>query len=144
MQTPLEITVKDMPNSEDSVSLIRRRVDRLGLLHADRVGCRVVVDVPHRAPGTGKVALRFSVEVDAPGRQKLVARAEEAPHDSKGDATAALNRAFDAVQRQLEDQEGRRRDTRVHANAGATGRIARLFPEQGYGFFDIQFGRSHV
>lgn len=140
MQTPLEIAFKDMPTSDHLESLIRRRVDRLERLHPDLIGCRVVVDVPHRAPGSGKVALRVTVEADAPGRQKLVGRSEEETHASKGDATAALNRAFDAVQRQLEDHEERRRDTRLHAGVGQTGRVVRLFPEQDYGFVETGVG----
>jgi len=140
MQTPVEIAFKDMPTSDHLESLIRRRVDRLDRLHPDLIGCRVVVDVPHRAPETGKVALRISVEVDAPGRPKLVGRSEEETHESKGDATAALTRAFDAVQRQLEDHEGRRRDGRTHGGAGQTGRVVRLFPEQDYGFVEVGGG----
>lgn len=140
MQTPVEITFKDMPTSDHMESLIRRRVDRLDRLHPDLIGCRVVVDVPHRAPETGKVALRISVEVDSPGRPRLVGRSEEETHEAKGDATAALTRAFDAVQRQLEDHEGRRRDSRIHAGPGQTGRVVRLFPEQDYGFVEVGGG----
>lgn len=140
MQTPMEIAFKDMPTSEYLESLIRKRADRLDRLHPDLVGCRVVVDVPHRAPETGKVALRVAVEVDAPGRRKLVGRAEEENHASKGDMTAALNRAFEAVERQLHDHDGRRRDARARAGAGQTGRIGRLFPEQDYGFVEVGDG----
>lgn len=140
MQTPLEIAFKDMATSDHLESLIRRRVDRLERQHPDLIGCRVVVDVPHRAPESGKVALRVTVEVDTPGRQKLVARSEAENHASKGDATAALGRAFDAAQRRLEDHEGRRRDTRIQAGGGQTGRIVRLFPEHDHGFVEVGEG----
>lgn len=137
MQTPLEIAFKDTPTSEFLESLIRKRADRLERLHPGLIGCRVVVDVPHRAPETGKVPLRVAVEVDAPGRPKLVGRAEEENRASKGDTTAALNRAFEAVERQLEDHENRRRDIRAGPGNGQTGRIARLFPEHDYGFLEV-------
>src|SRR3546814_13700907 len=65
MQTPLEITFKDMPTSEYIESLIRRRVDRLGRQHADLGGCRVVV---RQSVVPGK---SVSVRVDFGGRHVL-------------------------------------------------------------------------
>lgn len=141
MQTPLEIAFKDTPTSEHLESLIRRRVDRLERHHRNLIACRVVVDVPHRAPEAGKVPLRFSVEVEVPDSNTIVSKSEQHTRESKDDATAALNRAFDAVQRQLDDHSAvRRRDVKHHAGAGETGRVLRLFPEQDYGFVEVGEG----
>jgi ribosome-associated translation inhibitor RaiA/cold shock CspA family protein len=138
METPLEIAFKDTDKSEFLESLIRRQAERLDRHFPKLIGCRVVVDVPHRSPGSGKVPLRVTVEVEAPGRKTFVGREEQQTHAAKDDTTTAVNRAFDAVQRQLDDySELRRRDVKRHAGAGDTGRVLRLFPEHDYGFVEV-------
>lgn len=151
MQTPLEIAFKDMPTSDYLESMIRRRAGRLERHHDNIIACRVVVDVPHRAPETGKVALRVAVEVEVPERSKIIGKGEQHTHAAKNDVTAALNRAFDAVERQLDEESRiRRHAVKHHAAAGATGRVQRLFPDQDYGFVevgngpDLYFGRNAV
>jgi cold shock CspA family protein len=59
----------------------------------------------------------------------------------KGDHLAAINRAFEAVERQLEDMSDRQRgEVKTHENARQTGSVVRLFPEQGYGFIEVAGG----
>ena len=141
MQTPLEIAFKDTPTSEFLEAQIRKRAERLDRFHPNLTGCRVVVDVPHRSPGSGKVPLRFAVEVDAPGHPTIVAKSEQEPREAKADAAAALNRAFDAVQRQIEDQARvMRGQIKHHEGAAETGRVLRLFPESDYGFVEVGEG----
>ena len=66
MQRPLQITFKGMESSPAFETLIRRRVDRLERLYPRMTGCRVVVEVPHRASESGKVPIAVSVEADLP------------------------------------------------------------------------------
>lgn len=137
MQTPLQITFKDTQTSEFIEARIRERVDRLERYHPHIIGCRVVVEVPHKSPGSGKVPLGVAVEVEVPGKL-LVAKGEEEMRELKGDRTAVINRVFEAMARQLEDQsQVSRREVKEHGNPVEAGRVARLFPDQNYGFIEV-------
>jgi ribosome-associated translation inhibitor RaiA/cold shock CspA family protein len=137
METPLQITFKNTESSEFLEARIRDRVERLERYNHAIIGCRVVVEVPHKSPGSGKVPLGISVEVEVPGRM-LVAKGQEDMHEVKGDRTAIINRVFEAMERQLEDDsQVRRREVQDSASTAEAGRIARLFPDQNYGFVEI-------
>jgi ribosome-associated translation inhibitor RaiA/cold shock CspA family protein len=138
MQRPLQITFKGMDSSPALEALIRERVDHLEMLYPRMIGCRVVVEVPHRKSETAKVPIAVSVEADIPGRGLVVGKDEEDRRESKQDHTAALNNAFDAVERQLAKLADLQNDNvKPHENAGQSGMIVRLFPEQNYGFIEI-------
>jgi ribosome-associated translation inhibitor RaiA/cold shock CspA family protein len=138
MQRPLQITFKGMETSPAFEALIRRRVDHLERLYPRMTGCRVVVEVPHRAAETAKVPIGVSVEVDLPGRGPAIGKHQEDRREAKQDHTAALNGAFDAVERQLERIGDILNDeVKPHEDAGQSGMVVRLFPDQSYGFIEI-------
>lgn len=138
MDIPLQIAFKNLDSSEFMERLIRERVDRLERYHKHIVSCRVLVEVPYRSPESGKVPIGISVEVEVPGSKSIIAKDEEERHDAKNDHTAVINRTFDKVQRQLEDHNDiRRGEVKAHASDGTSGRIARLFPDQNYGFIEV-------
>ncbi|MBI5783090.1 MAG: HPF/RaiA family ribosome-associated protein, partial [Gammaproteobacteria bacterium] len=46
MQIPLQITLKDMPQSEAVESRIREKAEKLNRFHERIISCRVVVESP--------------------------------------------------------------------------------------------------
>lgn len=137
METPLQVVFKDTESSEFVENHIRERVAKLERFHPHIISCRVVVEIPHKASGSGKNPLGLLVEVEVPGKQ-LIAKASDDMRESKGDRTAVMNRTFDAMQRQLDDDSRiRRKQVKHHESAGLTGTVARLFPEQDYGFIEM-------
>lgn len=139
MEKPLQIAFKDLDSSAYLEGLIRERVGRLERFHNRIVGCRVVVEIPHRSPRSAKQPIGVAVEVEVPGRNTIVAKDEENRHDTKNDQTAVINRVFDAVQRQLEDTADiQRGDVKAHEGTGETGLVVRLFPDQNYGFIEVK------
>ncbi|MGE0260719.1 MAG: hypothetical protein AB7T18_18415, partial [Alphaproteobacteria bacterium] len=77
MEKPLQIAFKDMDSSAYLEGLIRARVARLERRHTGILGCRVVVEVPHRSTESGKLPLGIAVEIEVPGRNKVVAKGTE-------------------------------------------------------------------
>src|SRR5262245_41575974 len=129
MQRPLQITFKGMDSSPVLEALIRARVEHLETLYPRMIGCRVVVEVPHRKSETAKVPIAVSVEADIPGRGLVVGKDEEGRRETKQDHTAALNNAFDAVERQLAKlADLQNADIKPHENSGQSGMVVRLFP----------------
>jgi cold shock CspA family protein/ribosome-associated translation inhibitor RaiA len=139
MQKPLQIAFRNLDSSEFLEGLVREKVARLERFHPDLVACRVVLEIPHRKPGSAKVPLAVAVEIELPGRPLIVARAEESRHEMRGDQARAVNRAFETAERQLQDvsdiQDGA---VKAHEATGETGVVRRLFPEQNYGFVEVK------
>src|SRR5260370_3712683 len=98
MEKPLQIAFKDMESSPFLETIIRERVERLARFHPNIVGCRVVVEVPHRSGKRGKPAVGIAVELEVPGR-KSHAREEDDLRETRHEQTAAINRDFDPARR---------------------------------------------
>jgi ribosomal subunit interface protein len=112
MPIPLQVTFRDMPQSDAVEARIRDKTEKLGR-HYDRImGCRVVIESPQRHKHQGKL---HSVRIDltVPGAE-LVAN-----HTQNEDVYVAIRDAFDAMTRQLEDYARRQRgDVKSHAQNG--------------------------
>lgn len=138
MQRPLQITFRGMETSLALEALIRQRVRRLEAFYPRLVGCRVVVEVPHRGAQTAKVPIAVTIEADIPGRGPIIGKGEEARREMKQDHTVALNNAFEAVERQLEKLgDIRSGEVNARGETGQSGMVVRLFPDDGYGFIEI-------
>ena len=138
MQRSLQTTYKGIPSSPAFDALIQRRVEALERLHSRIIGCRVVVEAPHRSAGSGKVPIGVTVEVEVPNRKLIVGKDTQERHEAKNDHTAPLNNAFDAVERQLEKiNDLQQQEVKAHEAAGQSGMVVRLFPEQSYGFIQV-------
>ena len=141
MQRPLEIAFRDLDPSDFIRNLVEERVERLERFHPHIIGCRVVVEAPHRSAEGHSPPLGISVEVDIPARPRIVAKEVEEQRSMKGDHLVAINRAFEAVERQLEDLKDKQRGVvKHHENERQTGSIVRLFPDREYGFIEIAGG----
>jgi ribosome-associated translation inhibitor RaiA len=133
-----EVTFKGLDKSPSLEALIQERIAALEQIYPRIVSCRVVVEVPHRASKNIKVPIGVSVEVEVPGRPKIVAKDIQERREAKEDQTAALTHAFDAVERQLDrlaDLRGGRAVTGGASSQSAL--VVRLFPDQDYGFVQV-------
>jgi ribosomal subunit interface protein len=101
MQIPLEINFRHMEPSEAVEATIREKVTKLER-HFDRiVGCRVVIEAPHRRQSKGKL-FTVTVNVAVPGKELVVNHTGSKDHAHE-DAYVAIRDAFAAAARQLED-----------------------------------------
>lgn len=135
MQSALQITMRDMPHSDVLEDHIRQKVAKLENFYPHLVGCRVVVDVPHRHKHQGR---QFAVRLDitVPGGELVVNR------EADGDVYVVLRDAFDAARRQIEDYGHRQRGaTKTHAPV-YSGRVTRLVTDEAYGFIATDDGRE--
>lgn|SRR5687768_2189887 len=135
MKLQLQITTRDVPHSEALEGHIRQKAEKLETFYPHIMGCRVVVEVPHKHKHQGRV---FNVRLDitVPGKELVVNRE---PHE---DVYVALRDAFGAAKRQLEDYGRRQRgDVKAHAPV-LRGRVARLVEDEGYGFIETPDGQE--
>ena len=144
MQIPLEVTLRDIPESPAVEARIREKVAKLERFHDRIMSCRITVESPQQRKHQGKL---YSVHIDikVPGGGELVVNRVQ-----DEDIYVAIRDAFNAASRQLEDHNRvRRGDVKFH-DAPVTAHVVRMFPAQGYGFLqtpdlrEIYFHRNSV
>jgi ribosomal subunit interface protein len=135
MQIPLQITMRDMERSPALDTAIQEHAAKLEQFHGRVTRCRVTVEQLGRHHQQGR---QFAVKIDlrVPGREIIATRGH---HE---DVYVALRDAFDSAKRQLEEAVRERRgDVKAHP-LPLHGTIARLFPDEGYGFIETGDGRE--
>jgi ribosomal subunit interface protein len=135
MQVPLQITMREVAHSDALEAHIRDKAAKLEEFHPHITSCRVSVEelATHHHQGRH---FRVRIDVRVPGKEIVANR------DHNEDVYVALRDAFDAVKRQLEEAVRLQRgDVKVHETP-QHGQIARLFPEEGYGFITTGDGRE--
>ncbi len=140
MQVPLQITFRNMRHSDGVAGSIEAYVEHLESLYNRMISCRVVVDVPHRHHETGNL-YQVSIDLTVPGREIVVNR-ETSRQTQFKDLDVALGHAFDAAARQLEDFAHQQRAHVKHHEPLPHARVARLFPDEDYGFIETPDGRE--
>jgi ribosomal subunit interface protein len=140
MEMPVQVTFRNMEHSAAIEADVREKAGKLEEFFDGIVGCRVVIEEPHRSHRQGKL-VHVRIDVTVPGKELVVSR-EPAEHHAHEDAYVAVRDAFRAMTRQLEDHiRVIRGDTKRHEES-APARIARLFPDRGYGFIETADGRE--
>ena len=116
MQTPIQITVRDMDHSPALDQHIRDKSAKLEQYFSLITSCRVVVEAPHQHHHQGKL-YTVRLDITVPGREIVV------NHEHDQDVYVALRDAFAAATRQLEDYAQVRRGETRDRQAGARRRL---------------------
>jgi cold shock CspA family protein len=140
MRLPLQIAFHNLPPSDEVEAKIRDEAERLDEFYDPIMSCRVVVDVPHRHHEEGNLYV-VRIDLKVPGGEIVVKR-DPAEHAEYRDLDLALRDAFDEARRQLEDRARIERGQVKAHEPLPHARVARLFPEAGYGFLETPDGRE--
>jgi ribosomal subunit interface protein len=136
MEIPLQITVRDIPESAAIEDRIRQKAAKLNRFCHHIISCRVVIDVPEKRKHQGKL-FNVRIDVSVPGNELVVKR------DLSEDLYVALRDAFDAMTRQLEDYTRiHRGEVKLHQEA-LHGIVRRLFAGDNYGFIETADGEEY-
>lgn len=140
MQLPLQISFREMEASPAVEARIRQKAARLDRFFPHIMACRVVVEAPHRHHREGKL-YQVRVDLTVPGGEITASRTGPMDHAHE-DLRAAIRDAFDAATRQLQDHVRRLRGMVKTHEEPLQGRVARLFPAEGYGFVVLPDGQE--
>jgi len=129
---PVQVTFRGLAHSDALEADIRERVAWLERFYSGIIGCRVLVELPHRHRQGGK-HFHVRVEFTVPGGIPLIVNhepslhgpmkdIEEAGHRKESEieavhryARVAVHEAFDAARRRLQDfAREQRGDTKTH------------------------------
>ena len=113
MKIPLQITLRDIGNSEFVDMAIREKVAKLEQFHTDIVSCRVTVEFAGRHKHQGR-EFNIHIDIKVPGEEIAI------NHDHDADIYVALRDAFAAARRKLDENAHRRGgEGRRHAENAA-------------------------
>lgn len=73
MKALLQITARDVPHSEALESHIRQKAEKLETFYPNIMGCRVVVEVPHKHKHQGRM-FNVCLDITVPGKELVVNR----------------------------------------------------------------------
>jgi ribosomal subunit interface protein len=138
LQIPLQITFDGMDPSPAIEARIREKAAKLEHFHDRIIGCKVVIEAPHRHHHKGKL-YNVRIDISVPGKDVFVDHSGPLNHAHE-DVYVAIRDAFNAAGRQLEDHVRRMRgDVKAHV-APVHGKVVRLFED--YGFAETPDGQE--
>jgi cold shock CspA family protein/ribosome-associated translation inhibitor RaiA len=156
MKLPLQIAFRNMKPSEAVDARVREEVAKLETFYNGIMHCHVMVELPHRHHRSGDL-YHVRIEMTVPGAELIVKREPSLQtslrqvdtekqsksyeaHAAHKDVFVVIRDAFKEARRQLQDYARRMRgQTKVHVPQ-PSGRVSRLFPEEGYGFLRTSEG----
>ena len=136
MEQPLQITAHNLALSQDVEAVIRREVAKLEQFYPRIINCRVLLDAEHRFPAGEVVAYGVRIDLTVPNGGLPTTR------QTHEELLTAVQRAFDASRRQLEDHARIQRGEVGAPEVTPHGRVRLLFPWEGYGFLETADGRE--
>jgi ribosome-associated translation inhibitor RaiA len=101
MQVPLKVTFHGTDPSPAVEDRVRERAKKLERLCGNIIGCRVVIEAPHRHHQHGQI-FHVRIDITIPQHEIVVSR-EPAQNAAHADVYVAIRDAFDAAERRLED-----------------------------------------
>ena len=105
MDIPLELSFHNMQPSDALKAAVQKHVSKLDSLDAHLVGCRVVIEMPHKNHRTGQNLPDVHIVMRVPGKELVVSREMAHPGNKKTptDAYTVLDNAFSVAQSQLKE-----------------------------------------
>jgi ribosomal subunit interface protein len=140
MQTPLQLTFRNLQASEALESYIRKRVGKLDDMSETLVSCRVVVEAPHKHQRKGRL-YQVRIDMSLPGKT-IAASSEQNLNQAHEDVYVAVRDVFDAVQRQMQEHVYRKKGHTKSHETLPRGSISELHPEGDFGRILSSDGRD--
>ncbi|MEY4707007.1 MAG: hypothetical protein RJB58_730 [Pseudomonadota bacterium] len=105
MDIPLELSFHNIESSDALKAAVREHVNKLEQFHDHIIGCRVVIELPHRSQKASGNPPDVHIVIRVPGKEIVISRelAHNGHKKAATDAYAVLDRAFLVAQKQLKD-----------------------------------------
>ena len=142
MQTPLEISFRDVEKTEEIETLIRQKAGKLDKMFSNIISCRIMVEKLQQHYRSSQ-PFRVRIDLKLPPGHELVVSRDPSKGDLHLDLGAEVRWAFDAAERMLKElREKQRHDIKSHPQQETQGVIERLFFTDGTGFIRTTDGRE--
>lgn len=143
MKTPLELSFQNIEPSEAIKARVEERVERLHRFFREIISCQVSIEAPVKTQFNSRF-YALHIVISVPGQELVVSPAARPELHNHEDIYVAIRDAFNIAERQLKDfagklREPRRDEARVEPPSAV---VARVFPDEGYGFLEALDGRE--
>jgi ribosome-associated translation inhibitor RaiA len=103
MDIPLELSFHNLEPSDGLKEAVRVHVNKLEQFHDHIIGCRVVIEMPHRSQKASGNPPDVHIVLRVPGKEIVVSKelAHNGHKKAATDAYAVLDNAFSVAQHQL-------------------------------------------
>jgi ribosome-associated translation inhibitor RaiA len=103
MDIPLELSFHNIESSDALKAAVREHLGRLEQFHDHIIGCRVVIELPHKSQKASGNPPDVHIVLRVPGKEIVVSRelAHGGHKKAATDAYAVLDNAFAVAQQQL-------------------------------------------
>lgn len=132
---PIQITVHNTELSPEAHADIARRAMRLSGYYERLMGCRVTIDLPQRRRHSDAAQYGVRIDMTVPDGEIVVSR------QPRRELATALDNAFNAARRRLQDYARRHRGSVKAHEARPLGRVVEIYPLADYGFLESADGR---
>ena len=140
METPLEITFRNLDHSDAVEAKVREKVRKLEQVYDRITSCRVTIEALSRQHTTGNL-FHVTIEIGVPGKQVMVDR-NRGKNQAHEDIYVALRDAFSAARRRLKGH-ARKRAGRVKSHeVPPHGKVSHVNGFEGWGFIETPEGRE--
>jgi cold shock CspA family protein/ribosome-associated translation inhibitor RaiA len=150
MQVPLAITYRYVEKNDAIEELIRKKVAKLEQVCDYMISCQVAIEQDQKFQRSGS-PFRVRIDMVVPPGHELVVKRESSGGEIHDKLPEVIRDAFNAARRQLQKLTERQRGrVKSHPEQVMAAIVARLFPEEEYGFLktlegqEIYFTRNSV
>jgi len=142
MRIPLEISYREVEKSDALELLIREKAAKLEEIQEDIVSCRIAVEKVQEHQRSGS-PYRVRIVTRIPPGKELVVNREPGEGDPSEQLKTAVNKAFDAMRRQVRKQKEKQLgEVKTPSQEAFLGHVVRLDPDQDFGFLRSLEGRE--
>jgi cold shock CspA family protein/ribosome-associated translation inhibitor RaiA len=142
METEPKIVFENIGPSDAVRQRILEEIAHLEELYGRITSCRVVVDKPEKGRRKG-TPYQVRIHLVLPGGKEVAVHPSTAGHQWNADPNVAIRTAFDAAQKQLKKSVKRLRgEVKTREVPQDFGNVARVFPDDGYGFIEAPDGQE--
>ncbi|MCK5621620.1 MAG: HPF/RaiA family ribosome-associated protein, partial [Alphaproteobacteria bacterium] len=119
---------------------VRKRAERLERYCDDIVSCKVTIEAPHKHHHQGNI-YSVTIDVRTPGDESIASRTAD-QHHAHEDVYVVIRDAFDAMRRQLQDRQRKKRGHVKFHDTPPHGKVTELYPAGDYGTITDGDGRE--
>ena len=141
MQVPLDISYEGLKGAPSLQARIEREANKLERF-SDRITACHVALIGRSGKRRHGDLFQVRIRISSPGRADIVVDRNPSADHAHEDPYVAIRDAFNAARRRLQDHERRFEGKVKFHEAPPHGRVARVFPEQGYGFIESADGQE--
>jgi cold shock CspA family protein/ribosome-associated translation inhibitor RaiA len=142
MQGPIELSFKGIQKTKDVEDLIYEKVAKLEQICDHMISCRITVEKPQRYQRTGS-PFRVCIDMTITPGHELVVKHKSTEGNLHDPLPSVLREAFNAALRQLKELVQRQQgEVKTHFEQQPAAFVAKIFPEEKYGFLKTVNGRE--